>query len=132
MGLKGTLREFAFSNLVTPGKSKSVFPHPSYTVCNCFVQEDEAEDGDAAKEAANRKDPETFDDSEFYQQLLKELLEGSGADAATVQTSAQVLHCVIMHASGRVSQHPGFRNEMPFSQTAELSGGHQCGVWLHQ
>lgn len=39
------------------------------------------EDGAAAAAAAGSsdRDPETFDDAEFYQTLLKEFLEGSGA-----------------------------------------------------
>ena len=44
----------------------------------------EAEEGEeaaagAAGAAGEARDPETFDDSEFYQTLLKEFLEGAGA-----------------------------------------------------
>ena len=35
----------------------------------------------AAYEGDDERDPETFDDTEFYQTLLKEFLEGSGAAA---------------------------------------------------
>ncbi|GAB4815144.1 hypothetical protein N2152v2_002190 [Parachlorella kessleri] len=38
--------------------------------------------GPAADEGGDERDPETFDDTEFYQTLLKEFLEGSGAAAS--------------------------------------------------
>lgn len=52
--------------------------------------EDRDEEEEAEQAALEERDPETFDDGEFYQQMLKEFLEGSGADAAAVSASAQV------------------------------------------
>ena len=37
--------------------------------------------GPADYEGDDERDPETFDDTDFYQTLLKEFLEGSGAAA---------------------------------------------------
>jgi hypothetical protein len=51
------------------------------------VDDEEEEPEEAALE---ERDSETFDDGEFYQQLLKEFLESSGVDAAAVSASAQV------------------------------------------
>ena len=41
------------------------------------MQEDVGEEDDDLEPAVEERDVETFDDSEFYQQLLKEFLEGS-------------------------------------------------------
>lgn len=62
---------------------------------NVEDESEAAEDGQGADD--NARDPETFDDSEFYQQLLKELLEGSGADAAAMQASTQVCGSLLCH-----------------------------------
>ncbi len=54
-------------------------------------QDEDADDEDEPDETVlDARDAETFDDGEFYQQLLKEFLEGSGVDAAAVNASAQV------------------------------------------
>lgn len=47
---------------------------------------DAADDADAP---ADDRLAETYDDAEFYQQLLKEFLEGSAAAGARVQTLSQ-------------------------------------------
>ena len=50
-------------------------------------------DPDAAGDAdapADERVAETYDDAEFYEQLLKEFLEGSAAAGARVQTLSQV------------------------------------------
>ncbi|EIE26312.1 TRAUB-domain-containing protein [Coccomyxa subellipsoidea C-169] len=53
-------------------------------------QDEDADDEDEPDETVlDARDAETFDDGEFYQQLLKEFLEGSGVDAAAVNASAQ-------------------------------------------
>ena len=51
-------------------------------------------DPDAAGDAdapADERVADTYDDAEFYQQLLKEFLEGSAAAGARVQTLSQVM-----------------------------------------
>ena len=54
------------------------------------------EDGSAAAAHAD-KDAETFDDGEFYAQLLKEFLEGSGgADAAAAGSAAALAKVLIL------------------------------------
>ncbi|BDA50915.1 Protein AATF [Coccomyxa sp. Obi] len=51
---------------------------------------DEAEDEEEPEEAVlDERDAETFDDGEFYQQLLKEFLESSGADTTAINASVQ-------------------------------------------
>lgn len=52
------------------------------------VMEEAEEDGG---NAADERDPETFDDGEFYQQLLKMFLEGSAGTAAAVASSAALV-----------------------------------------
>ena len=60
------------------------------------AQDEEDEDDEEPEEAAlEERDSETFDDGEFYQQLLKEFLESSGVDAAAVNASAQVRRLVL-------------------------------------
>ncbi len=56
------------------------------------MQEDEDEEEDHLEAAVEEGDAETFDDSEFYQQLLKEFLEGSavGSGAGALAASAGV------------------------------------------
>jgi len=56
------------------------------------VQDDEDEEEDPLVAAVEERDAETFDDSEFYQQLLKEFLEGSavGSGAGALAASAGV------------------------------------------
>ena len=46
--------------------------------------------GGDADAPADERVAETYDDAEFYQQLLKEFLEGSAAAGARVQTLSQV------------------------------------------
>ena len=55
-------------------------------------QEDESEEDDHLEAAGEHRDAETFDDAEFYQQLLKEFLEGSavGSGAGALAASATV------------------------------------------
>ena len=57
-----------------------------------MVQDDEGEEEDHLEAAVAEGDAETFDDSEFYQQLLKEFLEGSavGSGAGALAASAGV------------------------------------------
>ncbi len=54
------------------------------------MQEDVGEEDDDLEPAVEERDVETFDDSEFYQQLLKEFLEGSavGSGAGALVASA--------------------------------------------
>lgn len=54
------------------------------------VQDGEDEGDDQLEAAVEQRDAETFDDSEFYQQLLKEFLEGSsvGSGAGALVASA--------------------------------------------
>ena len=56
------------------------------------AQEDESEEDDHLEAAGEHRDAETFDDAEFYQQLLKEFLEGSavGSGAGALAASATV------------------------------------------
>ena len=56
------------------------------------VQDDEDKEEDHLEAAVEERDAETFDDSEFYQQLLKEFLEGSavGSGAGALAASAGV------------------------------------------
>ncbi|CAL8462818.1 g2352 [Coccomyxa elongata] len=54
------------------------------------AQGDEAEDEENLEEVVlDERDAETFDDGEFYQQLLKEFLESSGADTTAINASVQ-------------------------------------------
>lgn len=56
---------------------------------------DEADDEEEPEEAAlDERDAETFDDGEFYQQLLKEFLESSGADTTAINASAHLRQIV--------------------------------------
>ena len=59
------------------------------------MQEGEAEEEDYLEPAVEERDVETFDDSEFYQQLLKEFLEGSavGSGAGALAASGGVSDC---------------------------------------
>ena len=54
------------------------------------MQEDSGEEDDDLEPAVEERDVEIFDDSEFYQQLLKEFLEGSavGSGAGALAASA--------------------------------------------
>ena len=56
------------------------------------AQEDGAEEDDDLEPVLEERDAETFDDSEFYQQLLKEFLDGSaiGSGAGALAASAGV------------------------------------------
>lgn len=56
------------------------------------VQDDGDKEEDHLEAAVEERDAETFDDSEFYQQLLKEFLEGSavGSGAGALAASAGV------------------------------------------
>lgn len=54
------------------------------------VVEEEEEEEDEGK-AVDERDPETFDDGEFYQQLLKLFLEGSVGSAAAAASSAALV-----------------------------------------
>ena len=74
------------------------------------AQEDGGEEDDELEPAVEARDAETFDDSEFYQQLLKEFLEGSAVGSgagALVAAAAGVSDCLRTlppcHHSSRVS-----------------------------
>lgn len=56
------------------------------------AQEGESEEDDHLEAAGEHRDAETLDDAEFYQQLLKEFLEGSavGSRAGALAASATV------------------------------------------
>ncbi len=64
---------------------------PAHDGTCAHLQGDEEEDKEELEEAAlDERDAETFDDGEFYQQLLKEFLESSGADTTAINASVQV------------------------------------------
>jgi hypothetical protein len=49
---------------------------------NGLVNDDHGRPSEAADALEEERDPETYDDTEFYQTLLKEFLEGSGDASA--------------------------------------------------
>ncbi len=68
-------------------------PPAHYGTCTHLqaAEGDEAEDEENLEEVVlDERDAETFDDGEFYQQLLKEFLESSGADTTAISASVQV------------------------------------------
>jgi hypothetical protein len=62
-----------------------------------------ADDDGGGATSAQQRDPETFDDGEFYAQLLKEFLEASGDGAAAAAAGsaalAQVCFWLFIHSS---------------------------------
>ena len=58
------------------------------------AQEEGEPGGGAAYDGDDERDPETFDDTEFYQTLLKEFLEGSNASAGGNWLSVSAACCL--------------------------------------
>ncbi len=75
-----------------------------------MLQAEAREEGEAgaggAYDGDDERDPETFDDTEFYQTLLKEFLEGSNASGGGNWLSVSA-HCAGCAAGCAAVVHPG-------------------------